>query len=281
MCITASADTLSREMSCLYHSQHQTACLFLPFLLFCFHECICLSWAIHVLRWTVLTYLRSLSMNELAHLPWARHHNGRVSPRVLWPGHCDMVIARLLLMLCLGPAEGKVQGREEPPRQWLVMGKSIKWCWWCQTPAGGWAGNEREMSCLGWGPGRARTAWCLHPPGDSFTHHYYMSASQSLLIITVYVISGIQDSVTLSISSLRRVYLTSRLRLRSVGESPSNWGSQESTVLYCAVLCAPVQAAEIRQCPAITAMLSQMDQRGHQVIVSKKVYFLEYWKADS
>ena len=175
-------------------------------------------------------------------------------------------------MLCLGPAEGKVQGREEPPRQWLVMGKSIKWCW-CQTPAGGWAGNEREMSCLGWGQGRARTAWCLHPPGDSFTHHYYMSASQSLLIITVYVISGIniQDSVTLSISSLRRVYLTSRLRLRSVGESPSNWGSQESTVLYCAVLCAPVQAAEIRQCPAITAMLSQMDQRGHQVIVSKKV----------
>ena len=127
MCITAS-DTLSREMSCLYHSQHQTACLFLPFLLFCFHECICLSWAIHVLPWSVLTYLRSLSMNGRPICPelCILYNNGRVSPRVLWPGHCDMVMARLLLMLCLGPAEGKVQGREEPPRQWLVIGKINK-----------------------------------------------------------------------------------------------------------------------------------------------------------
>ena len=125
MCITAS-DTLSREMSCLYHSQHQTACLFLPFLLFCFHECICLSWAIHVLRWSVLTSLRSLSRNGRPICPCILYNNGRVSPRVLWPGHCDMVMARLLLMLCLGPAEGKVQGREEPPRQWLVTGKINK-----------------------------------------------------------------------------------------------------------------------------------------------------------
>ena len=51
-------------------------------------------------------------------------------------GHSYMVMARPLLMFCLGPAQGKVQGREEPPRHWLEMGKSIKSRWW-QTPAGG------------------------------------------------------------------------------------------------------------------------------------------------
>ena len=72
--------------------------------------------------------MRSLSMNRRPICPvyCILYNNGRVSPRVLWPGHCDMVMARLLLMLCLGPAEGKVQGREEPPRQWLVTGKINK-----------------------------------------------------------------------------------------------------------------------------------------------------------
>ena len=239
MCITA-PDTLSRAMSCLYHSQHQTGCLFFTFPAVLFSR-MYLS-ELGNSRFTMICI--NINISEMpvtewaAHLPWARHNNGGCHQGVMCYGQdivdTVIVMARLLLMLCLGPAEGKDQGRSRPGSGWW-SGKSIK-SRWCQTPAGGSGGNEREMCCLWWGPGSEDS---LHPPGDSFTQGYDMSAS--LLIITGYAISGIniQDSVTPSISSLRRDYLTSRLRLRSVGESPSNWGSQESTVQYCAVLCAP------------------------------------------
>ena len=157
------------------------------------------------------------------------------------------------MLLCLDSGKGKGQGRRIRPAAggWR---KSIK-CWWCQTPAG--AGGK----CLVWDQeGR------LIPSNleDSFTQHYTSHISLSvtnnnhrLRDTHIGVLISVRDLVTLSISSLRRDYLTSRLRLCSVGESPSNWGSQESTVLYCAVLCAPCtgsrkQGSACYHCNAVT-----------------------------
>ena len=146
----------------------------------------------------------------------------------------------------------------------------------------GWR-DEREMSCLESGTAIPSNL------EDSFTQHYTSHISLSvtnnnhrLRDTHIGVLISVRDLVTLSISSLRCHYLTSPAPApvcRRVSEQLRITREPVYCALYCAVLCAPVQAAT-RQSRAITAMLSQMDQRGHQVIVCKKIYFVRIFKAD-